>query len=71
MKFFHMWYTRQNPKMQQDAKMLIKQGRLEIAMGGWVAPDETCTNYEDVINNFIVGHHWLKKEFGYIPRIAW
>lgn len=39
--------------------------------GGWVSPDETCTNYEDLINNYVIGNHWLKKEFGYIPRISW
>ena len=30
--------------------MLIKEGRLEIANGGWVSNDEACTNYEDIIN---------------------
>jgi alpha-mannosidase len=30
-----------------------------------------CTNYEDMINNMIIGHNFLKKEFGVIPRVGW
>ena len=39
--------------------------------GSWVQSDEACPNYEDMINNMIVGHGWLKKEFGVVPRIGW
>ena len=66
-----MWYSRQKKKMQEDVKMLIKEGRLEIANGGWVSSDEACPNYEDLINNMVLGHAFLKKEFGVIPRIGW
>jgi len=52
MKYFNMWYTRQSKEMQKDVKMLIKEGRLEITMGGWSGPDECDTNYEDIIGNF-------------------
>lgn len=57
--------------MQEDVKMLIKEGRLEIANGGWVSSDEACPNYEDMINNMVMGHAFLKKEFGIRPRIGW
>ena len=40
-------------------------------MGGWSATDEACPNYEDMINNMYMGHHFLKNEFGVIPRIGW
>ena len=40
--------------------MLIKEGRLEIANGGWSATDEACPTYEDMINNMIQGHEFLK-----------
>jgi len=51
--------------------MLIKQGRLEITMGGWTASDEACINYEDMINNMIIGHSFVKKEFGLTPNVGW
>jgi alpha-mannosidase len=24
-----------------------------------------------LIDNFVIGHQWLKKEFGFTPNIAW
>lgn len=73
MKFFYMWYTRQTKKMQEDVKMLIKSGRLEITMGGWVGPEESTANYQDIIENFVKGHTWLKEEFGAAaaPTVGW
>lgn len=38
--------------MKADVKKLMKEGRLEITMGGWSGPDEDNTNYEDMIGNF-------------------
>ena len=33
--------------------------------------DEACTHYEDMINNMMLGHEFLLKEFGVVPRIGW
>jgi len=66
-----MWYYRQTKKMQSDVKMLVKEGRLEFANGGWSSTDDGTPNYEDMINNMVVGHEFLKKEFGAIPRVGW
>jgi len=52
MKYFSMWYERQNPKKQEEVKSLIQSGRFEITMGGWSGPDECDANYEDLIGNF-------------------
>lgn len=49
---------------------MIQNGQLEITQGGWSANDETCTNYEDIINNLYIGHGFLKREFGISPKIA-
>jgi lysosomal alpha-mannosidase len=71
MKFFTMWYDRQTPEMREQVKVLVKEGRLEFANGGWSATDEACPNYEDMINNMIIGHSFLMKEFGVKPRVGW
>lgn len=71
MKYFNMWYTRQTKKMQDDVKMLIKEGRLEITMGGWVGAEESTANYDDLIGNFVKGHQWIKKEFEITPTVGW
>jgi len=52
-------------------KNLIKSGQLEITQGGWSSTDEACTNYEDLINNMYMGHNFLKREFGVVPKIGW
>ena len=46
-----MWYSRASEKVQKITQKLIKNGQLEITMGGWSATDEACPNYEDMINN--------------------
>ena len=33
--------------------------------------DEACTHYDDMMNNMMIGHEFLKKEFDYIPTIGW
>jgi|TARA_B110001450_G_C17162161_1_gene295737 hypothetical protein len=66
-----MWYTRQTKEMKIEVKKLVKEGRLEFSNGGWSATDEACPNYEDMINNMIIGHNFLKSEFGVKPRTAW
>ena len=71
MKFFTMWYNRQTPELKKQVKQLVKEGRLEFANGGWSATDEACPNYEDIINNMVMGHQFLKKEFGVKPRVGW
>jgi len=52
-------------------KKLIKNGQFEVATGGWSSTDEACPNYEDLINNIMIGHAFMKKEFGVIPKIGW
>ena len=50
---------------------MLKNGQIEILMGGWSATDEAGTGYTDIINNMQQGHAWLKKEFDYIPKVGW
>ena len=33
--------------------------------------DEACTHYDDMMNNMMIGHEFLKKEFDYVPTIGW
>ena len=40
----------------------IKTKQLEIVNGGWSQPDEACSYYSDLIENFVKGHEWIEKE---------
>ena len=71
MKFFHMWYTRQDQETKDKVKKFISDGRFEIVNGGWSMHDEAAPHYEDMINNMYFGHQFLKDEFGVTPRIGW
>jgi hypothetical protein len=34
----------------------VSEGRLEFVNGGWVASDEACPTYEEIIDNIVMGH---------------
>ena len=51
-----MWYTRASKENKDKLKKLIKNGQFEITTGGWTSTDEACPNYEDLINNVMIGH---------------
>ena len=70
-KYFQMWWSHQSEAMKTAVRGLVSEGRLEFVNGGWSSHDEACTHYEDMINNMYVGHQFLLKEFGIIPRIGW
>ncbi len=44
---------------------------MEFINGGWSMHDEAVTHYEDMINNMMLGHEYLLKEFGIKPNIGW
>ena len=71
MGFFTMWYNRQDAETKERVKQLIQNKQLEIVNGGWSANDEASPNFEDIINNMMLGHEFLNHEFGVQPRIGW
>lgn len=71
MKFFSMWFYRQEATLQEKVRGLVREGRLEFINGGWSMHDEANAHYEDQINNMMLGHDFLMKEFGVKPNIGW
>jgi len=71
MKFFSMWWDRQNEDMKEKVRGLVKNGQLELINGGWSMHDEACPTYTDMIENMMIGHEFILKEFGVKPRIGW
>lgn len=69
--FFQRWWYMQNTVTQGRVKQMVQEGRFEFVNGGWVASDEACPVYEDLVENIVVGHQWLKDTFDFVPRIAW
>ena len=54
-----MWYARTTQENRDRLKKMIKNGQFEVATGGWSTTDEVCPNYEDLINNVMIGHQFL------------
>ena len=71
MKFFKMWWDKQNDTMKDNVRKLVKNGQLELINAGWSMHDEACPIYEDMIDNMQIGHDFIMKEFGVRPRIGW
>ena len=57
--------------MRKDVKELVRKGQFEFVNGGWASSDEACPTYEEIIDNILAGHAFLKKTFGITPKHAW
>jgi len=56
MKYFQMWWKLQKEAKKNQVRYLANTAKqLEFVNGGWVANDEACPTYEDILANFIVG----------------
>jgi len=71
MKFFKMWWDNQNEDMKTKVRALVRNGQLELVNAGWSMHDEACPIYEDMIDNMMIGHDFILKEFGVKPSIGW
>jgi hypothetical protein len=71
MKFFSMWWYNQNEDMKTKVRTLVQNGQFELVNAGWSMHDEACPIYEDMIDNMMIGHDFILKEFGVKPSIGW
>lgn len=39
--------------------------------GGFVDPDEATPNFDDLINNLMLGRQFAKEHFGVSPKVGW
>ena len=54
-KMFKEWYDTQSNITKQKVKDLVKDGRLDLVNGGWTTPDEATTQFDALIDNFMIG----------------
>lgn len=69
--YLQMWWDVQSNATKQTVKKLVKNKQLEFVNGGWVDNDEANPNFDDIINNMMIGHEFIKKTFGVYPKIGW
>lgn len=61
MGFFKRWFSEQSTEDKNKVKDLLKTKYWEILGGGYVEHDEGCAYYEDIVENFELGLHFLKE----------
>ncbi|KAH7421965.1 hypothetical protein KP509_13G083700 [Ceratopteris richardii] len=69
--FFQRWWRQQNSATKRIVRKLVDGGQLEFINGGWCMHDEATTHYIDMIDQMTLGHRYIKKQFGKVPRIGW
>ncbi|KAH9329200.1 hypothetical protein KI387_001308, partial [Taxus chinensis] len=69
--YFQRWWRDLSDQKQAQVKKLVESGQLEFINGGMCMHDEATTHYIDMIDQTTLGHRFIKKEFGKIPRIGW
>jgi len=70
--FFEMWWRNQTVETKLKVRGLVRTGQLEFVNGGWIASDEACPIYSEILHNIQVGHDFLARElFVTAPKIAW
>ena len=71
LKIVEIWYTRASDQNKALFKKFVQNGQIEVANGGWGSIDQACPTYEDMLNNVMLGHQFMQKEFGVIPKVGW
>jgi alpha-mannosidase len=70
-KFFSMWWNRQNDAVRDIVRFLVANQQLNFVNGGWCMHDEAATHFMGMIDQTTLGHSFLKKELGVIPKVGW
>lgn len=70
-KFFSMWWNEQNDATKDAVRYLIANDQLTFANGGWCMHDEASTHYMGMIDQTTLGHDFLIKELGVLPKVGW
>lgn len=65
------WWKEASPRSRSQFKHLVNQGRLEIATGGWVVPDEATSSLYTLLSELTEGQQWVKNHLNVTPEYSW
>src|SRR3984957_68287 len=68
---YNEWIADKYPKLNDEIKQRIKEGRWEIVGGMWVEPDLNLPGGESLVRQLLVGQRYFQKEYGVFARIGW
>lgn len=49
----------------------MEYNQLEVSNGGWVENDEAVCYFDDILDQYTIGHEYLNSVFGYEVKIGW
>ena len=65
------WMAEKYPKLNEQIKERVKEGRWEIVGGMWVEPDLNMPGGESLVRQLLVGQRYFKDQYGVTARIGW
>ncbi|RLG88376.1 MAG: hypothetical protein DRO18_01495, partial [Thermoprotei archaeon] len=68
---FYAWIEKEEPRLFNIIKQLIKEGRWEVVGGTWVEHDCMIPSGESLIRQFLYGKRYFKEKFNIDVKVAW
>jgi len=65
------WIAEKYPKMNDEIRKRVKEGRWEIVGGMWVEPDLNLPDGESLVRQLLVGQRYFNQQYGVTARIGW
>ncbi len=65
------WIAEKYPKMNDQIRQRVKEGRWEIVGGMWVEPDLNLPDGESLVRQLLVGQRYFQQQYGVTARIGW
>jgi alpha-mannosidase len=65
------WIAEKYPKMNDEIRQRVKEGRWEIVGGMWVEPDLNLPDGESLVRQLLVGQRYFQQQYGVTARIGW
>ena len=65
------WMADKYPKLNDQIRERVKEGRWEIVGGMWVEPDLNLPDGESLVRQLLLGTRYFKQQYGVNTRIGW
>jgi len=65
------WMKEEYPKLYEEVKVAVANGKIEIQGGMWVEADTNIPCGESLIRQCLYGMEFWEKEFGKLPKMCW
>jgi alpha-mannosidase len=67
---FYEWVAQADPKMMDEIRTRVKEGRWDVVGGWWVEPDVNIPNGESLVRQGLYGQEVFQRLFGHPAEVA-